>query len=251
MTDTPDCLCRHAIPDWDGVTHDRRCKLAATDFAAYVFYVNRPDLLKRAVASFPDLHPELSVVDNSGDGVELGERELGAFVYEPDVPLSYTQSMNCILKDAIRRGKDFIIHFHSDATCTNPEAVSQLLEYCRRMKAENRRWGCLYTFYDILWAINPVAMQDIGGWDTNFSAYFSDNDIKRRLNLVGWETIDTGIQGIDHEGSATIRSDPKLEFLNSQTFPLHRQYYVWRWGGQPGEEKFTVPFNRPDLFKTL
>ncbi len=212
-----------------------------TDFAAYTFYVNRPDLLDRAVHSFTDLWEDFTVVDNSGN-LTPGPR-----LMIPPIPLSYTQSMNWILKDAIKRGKDFIIHFHSDAKSTNPEAVKQLLECCRRVKAEGRKWGCLWTYYDILWAINPVALDDIGGWDTNFSAYFSDNDIKWRLNQDGWETIDTGIEGISHEGSATINSDLKLRFLNGQTFPLHRQYYIAKWGGTPGAEQYRVPFNNPDL----
>lgn len=215
------------------------------DFAAYVFYVNRQDLLVRSVTSFPNLWDDLTVVNNS-TGV-VPESVLSK-VFKPSVPLSYTQSMNWMLADSLRRGKDFIIHFHSDAFSENPDAVRQLLEYCRRMKSEGRRWGCLWTFYDILWAINPVAMNDIGGWDTNFASYFSDQDTRRRLNLSGWETIDTNIQGINHEGSATIRSDAKLEFLNTQTFPLYQNYYLSKWGGQPGEETFSIPFNNPILF---
>ena len=212
------------------------------DFAAYVFYVNRPDLIRRAVGSFTDLLKDMTVVDNSVIPDFLPHTRP---VFRPPVPLSYTQSMNWMLADATRRGKDFIIHFHSDATSTNPDAVSQLLDYARRMKAEGRRWGCLWTFYDILWAINPVAMNDIGGWDTNFAAYFSDNDIKRRLNLAEWETIDTNIRGMSHEGSATLKSDRRLEFLNGQTFPLYQQYYYAKWGGGPGEERFSIPFNNP------
>ena len=216
-----------------------------TDLAAYVFYVNRPDLLKRSLASFPALADDLTIVDNSSDTVPIG---IIARIFRPPVPLTYTQSCNWMLHDATKRRKDFILHFHSDAVSTNPDAVTQLLAQCRRMRIEGRRWGCLWTFYDILWAINPVALNDIGGWDTNFSAYFSDNDIKRRLNLAGWETIDTDIQGLNHEGSATINSDPRLQFLNGQTFPLYLQYYRAKWGGGAGEEVYDTPFNRGDLF---
>ena len=214
-----------------------------TDFAAYVFFVNRPDLLDRSIRSMALSVGDYIIVDNSPNSGLYGPN-----AFRPPVPLSYSQSMNWMLKDATKRGKDFIIHFHSDATSTNPDAVAQLLEQCRLMKAEGRRWGCLWTHYDILWAINPVALNDIGGWDTNFSAYFVDNDTRRRLNLAGWETIDTGIQGISHEGSATINSDPKLKFLNGQTFPLFSQYYHAKWGGAPGAERFDVPFNNPTLF---
>ena len=41
-----------------------------SDFAAYTFYVNRPDLLLRALAAFPLSDGEmLTVVDNSATGL--------------------------------------------------------------------------------------------------------------------------------------------------------------------------------------
>ena len=218
-----------------------------TDFAAYVLYVNRPDLLQRAIEGLPQLAADLTIIDNSE--VDNGDlKGLGITVYRPPVPFTYSQSMNWMLKTATSRGKDFIINFHSDATNSNPEAANELLARCREERDKGTSWGCLWTFYDILWAINPVALNDIGGWDTNFHAYFTDQDTRRRLHMANWETIDTHIQGLDHEGSSVIKSDRKLEYLNGVTFPLFRHYYLAKWGGQPGHERFTVPFNVPDLF---
>ncbi len=114
----------------------------------------------------------------------------------------------------------------------------------RDYRREGRRWACAWTFYDILWAINPVAVADIGGWDTELTSYFTDNDFKRRMGLAGWECIDTHIQGLSHEGSSVINSDPYLRYLNGVTFPLRRAYYVAKWGGEPGNERFYKPFNQ-------
>ncbi len=218
-----------------------------SDHYAYVFYVNRMDLLDRAIHAFPDLLGNLTVVDNSEYKNEVkitGPIEL----FRPPVPFTYAQSMNWMLKDALERKVDFIVHFHSDAYSMNPNAVEELLEKVREYRDTNRRWACAWTHYDLLWAINPIALQDIGGWDTNLPTYFGDQDARRRWGLAGWECIDTHIQGIDHEGSATINSDPKLQFLNSIVFPLHSFYYQQKHGGEPGHEKYTVPFNRGDLF---
>lgn len=224
--------------------------MTKSDFAAYVFYVNRPELLRRAVDSFPDTWSNLTVVDNSGSG------EIDCYcpnpveLFWPPAPLTYAQSMNWMLKDALDKKVDFILHFHSDAMSTNPAAVSQLLAYARDLRDNqpSRKWYCAWTYYDILWAINPVALKSIGGWDTNLPDYYGDNDARHRALLAGWECIDTHIEGMSHEGSATINSDPKLRFIHQQTFPLHRQYYIAKWGGGPGEEQFSVPFNRPDIF---
>lgn len=217
-----------------------------SDFHAYVFYVNREDLLNRAIQAFPDVMENLTIVDNSEDsnlGV-LGTLEM----YKPPVSLTYSQSMNWMLKDAKSRKVDFIIHFHSDAYSTNPTAVDELLEKVREYRDTGRKWACAWTMYDCLWAINPIALEDIGGWDTVFPSYFGDNDARRRWELAGWECINTDIQGIDHEGSATINSDPKLQFMNGQTFPLYSYYYSLKHGGEPGHETYKFPFDREDLF---
>ena len=71
-----------------------------TDFAAYVFFVNRPDLLQRAVDAFPQLQDDLTIIDNSPEYIR--DMPFGVSAYRPPVPFSYTQSMNFMLKDAIR-----------------------------------------------------------------------------------------------------------------------------------------------------
>lgn len=151
--------------------------------------------------------------------------------------------MNWMLADALAKKVDFILHFHSDAFSTNPEAVSQLLAKVREYRDSGRRWACAWTFYDILWAINPRAISNVGGWDIEFTSYFTDNDMRRRLGLAGWECIDTHIEGVNHEGSATINSDPQLRYLNGVTFPLRKEYYIKKWGGEPGAERFYKPFD--------
>lgn len=217
-----------------------------TDFAAYTFYVNRPELLRRAVEAFPALWPELTVVDNSGYGIDT-ELPDSVSVFRPPVPLLYSQSMNWMLADAQRKEVKFIIHFHSDANSTNPDAVQQLIDYARRDLAAGLRRACWWTYYDILWAISVEALADIGGCDTHFRDYFTDQDLKRRWHLAGWETHNTHIQGISHEGSATINSDAKLREINARLFTLYGAIYCAKWGGGAGEEVFIHPFNNPEL----
>jgi hypothetical protein len=219
--------------------------------SAYVFYVNRPDLLDRALLSFPALSTAhiLTIVDNSGHDQKIDEQGGLVRYYQPPVPFTYAQSMNWMLKDAKEQKADVIIHFHSDAYSTNPMAEKELLEKIRETESSGKKWACLWTHYDLLWAINVKALDDIGGWDTNFPTYFGDNDVRRRWQLAGWECINTDIKGIDHEGSATINSDPKLQFLNSQTFPLYSYLYQTKHGGEPGHETYEFSYNRPDLFE--
>lgn len=218
------------------------------DFAAYVFFVNREDLLQRAIASFPLWQDDLTIVDNSPSSAFVSPSDRYR-VYTPPVPLTYAQTMNWMLKDATTRGVDFIAHFHSDAHSTNLNADMELLEYARRVRTEDRKWACLWSLYDVAWILNPVAARDAGGWDTDFPNYYTDQAMKQRWKRKGWETIDTHIQGVTHVGSTTVNSDPELKVRQSYLFPLSQMLYHAMYGGEPGHEQTLIPFNRPDVFK--
>lgn len=92
---------------------------------------------------------------------------------------------------------------------------------------------------------------DVGGlFDENFyPAYFEDCDHFRRLMLAGEKDIRVpGFECIHgeapHWGSSTIKSDPELNKKNGMTFVNLQQYYIRKWGGEPGQEKYNTPFNR-------
>lgn len=219
-----------------------------TDFSAFCPVVNRPDLLHNALAATQPFWDDLTVIDNSPERwvrEELRIKQLPVRVFTPPVPLSFTQSANWELEETLRRGKPFCVHFHNDAVI--PEgACEKLLDYARNVNSQKQRWGIIYTLHDVLCVYNPKVYEAIGGYDTNFAAYFSDNDYFRRMDLAGWERIVSGIEvqhGPQGHGSQTINSDPILRFLNGVTFPLYRQYYAAKWGGVVGEETFSHPFN--------
>jgi hypothetical protein len=199
-------------------------------------YVNRNDLLWRALESVKPHWKQTLVIANCGD--DAFSYPIGVSVLFPPVPLTATQSINTI----IQRGKEsacpFVIFMHSDAEAVDG-AADKLIEAAENAEG---KWGVLFTHYDSMVAFNMKAVADVGLWDTNFSGYFSDCDYYRRMRLAGWECRDTGIY-VKHEGSATIRSDPKLGFLNRVTFNLYKQYYISKWGGDSGEEKWEKPWD--------
>jgi len=216
---------------------------SVTDFHCFIPVVNRFELLNRAIQSVPELTQSMTIIDNSLGGIDYKRIEKPAYniqVMRPPVPLSYSQSLNWAATLCVQSGKKFLVNLHSDAYLTRPEAPSELLEFGRNCQDN---WGVIWTFYDILCLFNPKAIIDVGGYDTNFPDYFTDNDMRRRMELAGYKCIDTGIQGVHHEGSATINSDTHLKYLNGVTFPLRRSYYISKWGGEPGKEIFRSPFN--------
>jgi hypothetical protein len=216
-----------------------------TAYSAFVPVVNRPDLLEAVVAAAAPLRPLLTIIDNSPDRWVrewARKRSLPISVFVPSVPLLFAQTMNWMLEESARRGRRLCIFMHSDAII--PEgACEELLEYAHFVEESGERWGVIFTHYDVLAAFNPRAFEDVGLWDTNLPWYYSDNDYYRRLKLAGWTCIDSGI-AVGHDASQTLNSDPQLRFLNGVTFPLYGEYYRRKWGGTPGEEQFTSPFER-------
>lgn len=209
-------------------------------------YVNRPDLLRRAVDSVRSLWPHAVILDNS-DTAELG-RDSASWPIPirraaAGVPLSFSQSMNHLLALAAESDCAALLFMHNDAEAAEgtPEA---LLREVERAEAAGRNWGVAFTNYDTLAAIRLKAANRIGPWDTNLPQYFADNDYYRRLRLAGWEAIETKLPVLHHnDASSTIKSDPRRNFLNGVTFPLYAEYYRRKWGGEPGGEKFTQPFD--------
>jgi hypothetical protein len=193
-------------------------------------FKNRPDLLERAKACVPTDLLRVLETDNSG---------------ENQFPFSYSQSMAFLQDLACRYPYWFFMH--SDGVAQR-EDFERLIALADGMIAQGRKWAVIFTLHDVLACINTSALASIGGWDTTFPDYFSDNHNYRRLRLAGYEMIQlenhTVEHGVDGKGSQTINSDPVLRRTNEILFPAYAQLYREIWGGSPGEEKFNTPWNK-------
>jgi GT2 family glycosyltransferase len=208
--------------------------------------VNRPDLLRRALASVRVMWPKTLVIDNSPAGEIVAQADDWPVPVKhiPGVSLSFSQSMNFIQATALARHCDACLFMHNDAEA-HPGVAEKLLKRLAEAFSAGQNWGVAFTHYDTLAAFNLRAVRQVGAWDTNLPQYFADNDYYRRLQLAGFEVIETSLTVTHHGGaSATIKSDPQRAFINSITFPLYQEYYRRKWGGTPGQEQFTKPFNR-------
>jgi hypothetical protein len=214
-----------------------------SDYKAYIGFVNREDLVRRAIESSSEVMADLTIIDNSEKGISF---DPGCRVFRPPMPVWFVHCVNYALLETRRQGAYICLWLHSDAWA--PEgAYTKLIERARQLTSEGRKWGVLFTSYDALVALNTAMIDDVGLFDQNISWYCSDNDFYRRAGLAGYELLDTGIE-VNHDYSMTIKSDPKIDFLNGIMHPLGAQYYRLKWGGSAGQERFLVPFDRPDLF---
>lgn len=218
----------------------------------FITYINRYDLLIQTLDSIQndEVYNRMLIIDSSFNNELTGRDD---FVYQknvltPHVKITCPQAMNLAISLAIRDEIDVLLMSHTDIKFLTPDSINLMLEHIETIK--NTRWGLVYVASTLhLMAFNVKAFKEIGWIDAFFVNYFSDNDFLYRFRLANYSV--TVFDGIKTEhfggGSNTIHSDPELLEHNYQTFPLWERYYIQKWGGKPGNERYTVPFNNPKL----
>lgn len=212
------------------------------NYLLFIGFVNRHDLLERAVRSIEPMWPHTSIVDNSEQRT-LRTSPLASYVniIEPPVPLSFSQTMNFLKQEGETKHCDVVMFMHNDAEMP-PGMAKLFLEKVEELCQSNEKWGSATPQCDALSAFNLRAMTEVGLWDTYLPKYFSDGDYYRRLDLAGYPRIVTEVP-IVHHGASTVKSDAALAAVHTSTFPQYLRYYTVKWGGEPGQEVYTAPFN--------
>lgn len=206
----------------------------------FIPYVNRLDLLRKAVGSVP-LSPErwqVEVINNSGSPLP---EDICAGDCNPPVPLTAAQSLSWMQIMARDWPSPFYLWMHNDAEAVG-DTVERLVSMAEMYTSQRRRWAVIFTNYDALAAYNTEAFEEVGPWDTFLEQYCTDNDMYRRLRLAGYEMIDSGLP-VNHEGSRTMNSDSLYRLKVNLMYPCRQAYYKAKWGGDPGHETFDKPFN--------
>ncbi len=209
----------------------------------FIPHVNRPDLTINAIkAAMQDNYlslgtDELWIIDNS-DNKEIKSElrsefgtDHGIGVYLPDVPLTTAQTMNLMRRFAITADDDFFGFQHNDG---QPHAgtVKGLYELAEQYTNEGRRWGVIFSNYDVCCVFNTKAVKEIGEWDwLRFPFYHLDNDYYHRMREAGYETVWSEL-GCDHlnDASSTIKNDDVRNLVNSLTFPISEKLLIHKWG---------------------
>ena len=101
-------------------------------------------------------------------------------------------------------------------------------------------------YYWSAFFITKECTESIGFFDDKFfPAYFEDNDYARRHSIYfkdkpGQERFeDARLDPQVQRNSSTIRQEPSL----NSNFGRNANYYLRKWGGGLGHERWEVPFN--------
>lgn len=152
--------------------------------------------------------------------------------------------MNLI--QVLAKEEPFFFWCHADARFP-PEVCKEIIKEAESLEAINKRWGVIFTNYDILCCYSTRCCKEVGPYDCFFNCYTSDCDWYRRVRLAGFETISRGDLGkkVQHMegGSSTIKAMPKFNAWVQRNMKHWNAYYVDKWGGLPRHERFSSPFN--------
>lgn len=127
-----------------------------------------------------------------------------------------------------------------DAVMVSPNFIipknSSDPHFPRRGIIESVHWSCFVVdMYKLV--------QNCGWFDENFyPAYFEDNDMFYRINLAGGlrHYLNTDVVFF-HKESATTRT-----IVTQHDWDYCINYYKNKWGGEPGSERFSTPFDNPN-----
>lgn len=167
---------------------------------------------------------------------------------------------------AISGGADIIVIMNDDIILA-PYVIDMMVEYMRKnpsvglvsgMSVKNR--DNLQTAYGVpnireqqsdfaLFALSKKAFETVGRFDENFyPAYFEDDDYHYRTMLAGIGIIKLLGATFYHEVSATQYWNKDEPIVPPKQFEKNRSYYKAKWGDFPEREKFTSPYDDPDLY---
>lgn len=209
------------------------------------FYRNSLDYLRISIQSFQLFRERMVIIDNTPDLSLRYEAPFpeGVRIIEPPIPLTFTQSMNYLIRMAEEEGCDAIMFTHNDveAHLHTPERIVAALDVLQK---QNINWGIM-TAHGFLFAVlNLEAVRKVGMWDTVFPSNFSDYDYCQRMHLGGFKLVETYFPLTHHNGgSSTLRNDIPLWNLTAMNSPMWRDYYAAKWGGIEVHEKYRIPFD--------
>lgn len=185
----------------------------------------------------------------------------------------FQKSVNFGVNDAFERGYDFVLVCNNDIVI-HPEAIWRLHERlmkgdagmvtCMDVRGQMQQEGIAPDHIGDLnpkdkegveeaphpnfsaFALTKECWEEVGEFDEIFApAYFEDNDYHYRMGLCGVSSIVLPPAMFFHFGSGTQNeaNENGLPMVPGGMFENNRASYARKWGGIPGQEKFSHPFN--------
>ncbi len=232
------------------------------------------DAMMRAKAH--DIEAHVILIDNaSTDETKTEAPKLNGDLFlhqRNEERWGFQKSVNFGVKYGLEHGADFMLVCNNDIII-HPEAIWRLVERftkepvgmvsCMDVAGEMQAKNLTPQFIGVLNAqeketvdeaphphfsafmVSKQCWEAVGEFDEVFApAYFEDNDYHYRMKLLGVPAIVLPSAMFYHYGSRTQNeaSEDGKPIVVSMLFENNRAFYVRKWGGLPGQEKFTHPY---------
>lgn len=210
-------------------------------FAIGIPTINRFDLLHVSLLDYLFDFPNtrIYIMDNGHQGITDKVQHENITVIENDTPECVARCWNRLCTMIYNDGCRFPLIMNDDIYWGRQERQLQIfLE--NNIDARN---------YDIYlpehheWSafiLPQETYKKIGPFDETFSpAYFEDRDYEKRLGIAGMKILRTNF--FDSKVFRNSQSHHKDHSLLDNSL-INREYYLKKWGGEPGKETFSHPF---------
>lgn len=213
--------------------------------------LNRYDLCEKLLTSVcagTRLPNQIVVIDNGGKltGYRNRAHTVPVEIVRPGKNLGVGPAWNTLARSYLKTAQDRLL-ICGDDTTLQPDVMEQVL-----LTMSNT--GADFVFPDparstmpqmfTCFLVRKSLFDKVGYFDEKFwPAYFEDNDFHRRMKLAG--AIESVAPcGYDHLNSGTMKSfTPEETERHHERFRACRDYYIEKWGGLPGAERFSDPFD--------
>jgi GT2 family glycosyltransferase len=197
--------------------------------------INRADLLNEALDKYRWTWSKrhIYIVDNGNQ--EIDDSNPWVHIHRPFKNLGVSASWNWCLKKAFENGYTHIAILNDDIVWE--KTIDQIEQFIRDNPAglyvSGGTWCCFILSYE--------AFMKVGGFDEGFyPAYFEDNDFCYRCRLAEIPRVtDHFFSPEVYRNSMTIDKDGSL----NTNFDTNKEKFAIKWGGEPGKEKFKVPYD--------
>jgi GT2 family glycosyltransferase len=231
-----------------------------------------------------DIDSKIFLIDNASTdetGAEAIKMVSPLFTYRHNTERwGFQKSVNLGVNDGFENGYDLVLILNNDVIL-HPEAIWRIAERfskdgvglvsCMDVRGEMTQAGInplgitriLSKEKETVdespnpnfsaFAVNKECWDTVGEFDEVFApAYFEDNDYHYRMKIAEIPAITYPPAMFYHFGSRTQNeaNENGKPLVPSPMFENTRAFYVKKWGGLPGAEKWTMPYGDPMLLIT-
>jgi len=182
-------------------------------------------------------------------GIELAilEHEIDYAVILNNDVLLHKDCVDNMIKVINKYGIPFVSGFDVAKECEYPKQILEQRLPDKKFIVDAPQFSCYalsIKLLDILKEREQGVEEYPGRFDQKFyPAYFEDNDFHYRLKLKHERGVATSDALYYHYGSRTIKENVDVGEISDSYYIQNKQRYIEKWGGEPGKEKFKIPFN--------